>query len=168
MRPLALPDPLPAQPDTFTLPDDDFLLLIADQSSLMSTAQSSLDSYVDQATDPANDIGSDLDAIGACWDGVDQTFGKLNDSFADLDYTAIIAQVAAIEDVFAAGVLGWALDLTGVATDFLSDLFPVFEQWLIPTNLDIAGVRGLAEFAYEDAEEALALYYSSQPDHFGS
>lgn len=168
MRPLILPDPLPAQPDIFITPDDDFLVLIAGDQSSASALQSSLESLVNSATDPANDIGGDLDAIGACWDGVDATFGKLNDSISDVDLTATIAQVAAIEDVFASGILGWALDLTGVANLFLSDLYPVFEYWLIPTNLLIGGVRGIAESAYEDAEEALALYYSSQPDHFGS
>src|SRR5690348_16230051 len=119
MRPLVLPSPLPSQPDIFDPAADDFLLLIQDQGSLMSTAQAALDSFVNQATDPANDIGGDLDAIGACWDGVDQTFGKLNDSLADLDYTQIISQVAAIENVFAGGVFGWAVDIGSVALDFV-------------------------------------------------
>lgn len=120
MRPLVLPDPLPAQPDVYTTPADDFLLLIQDQSSLMSTAQSALDSLVNQATDPVNDIGADLDALGQCWDGVDQTFGKLNESISDVDLTSIIAQVAAIENIFDAGVLGWALDLTSFALPFVN------------------------------------------------
>jgi len=120
----------------------------------MSTAQSSLDAYVNQATDPANDIGADLDAIGACWDGVDQTFGKLNDSFADLDYTLIIAQVAAIEDVFAAGILGWALDINALAGAFTYALSAFIQPWFDEAWDEASYAADLAGEAMSLAQQA--------------
>lgn len=162
MRPLVLPSPLPAQPDIFDPAADDFLLLIQDQGSLMSTAQAALDSFVNQATDPANDIGGDLDAIGACWDGVDQTFGKLNDSLADLDYTQIISQVAAIENVFEGGVFGWALDISVIALPFLDDLAGFLDGYLSPLYYSVNDAYNVAQEAWDYANQALAIADSLQ------
>lgn len=118
MRPLPVLDDLaPSQP-VFDPAADDLLLLLGNDLSNFDALQSTLDGDVNSVLSAQSDIAGTFDTIGSIFTAIDDTFGKLNESYQDLDLTSTISEVMAFDDAFDSGVNSFAPDFSGAIAAF--------------------------------------------------
>jgi hypothetical protein len=132
MRPLPDLSPLPPLGDVYNPTTDDFTQLLSDQTDTLDNLQSQLDPGVDQTLADAQAVSDALDAALGVYDGIDQTFGQLDQTTNDLEVAQAEANAIGIERSFADALDAFNPDL-GLVADAIGSLFQVafaFTAWL--------------------------------------
>lgn len=140
MRPLPQFDQLQPTQSVYNPALDDFGALLQPDQSNMDAWQAALDPLADAAVGASTDLFNTLDTIGSIFDSLDQTFGKINDSMADLDYSQVILAVQVQDKLFDDAVSSWAPDIGQLASGFINSIIDLTEN-IIGGFVD--GVMGL-------------------------